>query len=90
MRIRIEITRGGRAVATGRRRSRASKVLLSLAVVGAVTMAAGVGTYSAFTATTANSGNSFASGSVAIEDNDGGSTAMLGLANAKPNDSDIS
>ena len=89
MSIRIEITRDGRPVGGGRG-ARVRKVLLSLAVVGAVAAAAGVGTYSAFTATTQNAGNTFASGSVAIEDNDGGSTAMLGLANAKPNDNDTS
>jgi hypothetical protein len=87
MRVRIEITRGR---ATGTRPSPGRKLLLSLAIVGAVATAAGVGTYSAFTATTTNAGNTFASGSVAIEDNDGGSTAMLGFSNAKPGDSDTS
>jgi hypothetical protein len=89
MRIRIEITRG-RSSTCARRSSRGRKILLSLAVVGSVATAAGLGTYSAFTATTANAGNTFASGSVAIEDNDGGSAAMLGLSNAKPGDSDTS
>lgn len=89
MRIRIEITRGGAPVRLGRRGNRARKLLLSAAIVGAVASAAGVGTYSAFTATTANSGNTFAAGSVSIADDDSG-TAMLSLANAKPGDSDTS
>src|SRR5439155_26116660 len=46
---------------------------------------AGAGTFSAFSATTANSGNSFAAGTVVISDSDSGST-MLSLSNAKPTD----
>ena len=91
MRIRIEITRGGGPPTRGGGSTgRVRKILLSLAVLGAVATAAGIGTYSAFTATSTNAGNTFAAGSVAIEDNDGGATAMLNLANAKPGDSDTS
>ena len=89
MRIDIRITRARPSAPAGRS-SRARKLLLSLAVVGAMTAAAGVGTYSAFTATTTNAGNTFAAGSVSIEDNDGGSTPMVGLTNAKPGASDTS
>ena len=89
MPIRIEITRGGNPAAASRRSGRARKILLTLAVVGGVGVAAGVGSYSAFTATTTNAGNTFASGSVAINDNDGNG-AMLALTNAKPGDSDTS
>lgn len=69
--------------------ARTRKVLLTLTVLGGAGAAAGVGTYSAFTATTANTGNSFAAGTVVIDDNDG-ATAMLSLSNAKPGDSDTS
>jgi hypothetical protein len=48
---------------------------------------AGYGTYSAFTATTSNSGNSYAAGTVAISDNDSGGFLMA-LSNAKPTDTD--
>jgi hypothetical protein len=89
MRIRIEVTRGGRPVSVARGGSRPRKILLTLAIIGAVGAAAGVGSYSAYTATTANAGNTFAAGSVAVEDNDS-DAAMLALANAKPGDSDTS
>lgn len=47
------------------------------------------GTWAAFSATTDNTGNSFQAGTVTLSDNDLGS-AMLGLSNAKPGDSDTS
>jgi hypothetical protein len=68
---------------------RTRKLLLSAVVLGAVGAIAGAGSYSAFTATTTNTGNSFASGTVAIDDNDSG-TAMLALSAAKPGDADTS
>jgi hypothetical protein len=90
MRIRIEITRNGRPVrAASPRTRRARKLLATLFVLGLVGSATGIGSYSAFTSTTSNAGNSFAAGTVAIEDNDSG-TAMLSLANSKPGDSDTS
>jgi hypothetical protein len=49
---------------------------------------AGPATYSAFSSTTTNSANLFTAGTVNLADNDGGSTALLGLSNAKPGDSD--
>src|SRR3954468_16569265 len=49
---------------------RARKVLVSLVVIGLVGVVAGLGAYSAFTSTTTSSGNSFASGTVSIADND--------------------
>lgn len=54
--------------------------LLGLASIGAL---AGRSTYAAFFNSTANSGNSFAAGTVVIGDNDAGS-AMLAITNAKP------
>ena len=71
------------------RRSRTRRSVMTLLLVGVVGVVAGLGSYAVFTATTENTGNSFASGTVAIEDNDSG-TAMLALANAKPGDSDTS
>ena len=65
---------------------RARKVMLSLVVIGMVGTVAGLGAYSAFTSTTTNSGNSFASGTVSLADNDAGA-AMYSVANQKPGDS---
>jgi hypothetical protein len=65
---------------------RARKVLLSLVVIGMVGTVAGLGAYSAFTSTTTNSGNSFASGTVSLTDNDAGA-AMYNVSNQKPGDS---
>lgn len=48
---------------------------------------AGVSTWSAFSSTTEDTGNAFASGTVVLADNDTG-TAMLALSNARPGDSD--
>lgn len=64
---------------------RASKVLLTLAVVGVVG-ATLRGTYSAFSSTTSNSGNAFSAGSVVLGDNDA-NAALLSLSNAKPGSS---
>jgi hypothetical protein len=64
-----------------------SRLALTALVLGLLGTIAGAGTWSAFSATTDNAGNSFASGTVAIGDDDSGS-AMLSLANAKPGDSD--
>jgi hypothetical protein len=68
-----------------RAEGRARRVLASLAVVGVVGAIAGLGAYSAFTSTTSNDGNTFASGSVAISDNDAGA-AMYNVSNKKPGD----
>ena len=65
---------------------RARKVLVSLVVIGLVGTVAGLGAYSAFTSTTTNPGNSFASGTVSIADNDAGA-AMYSVSNQKPGDS---
>jgi hypothetical protein len=52
-------------------------VLLGLTVTGAV------GTWSAFSSTTANPGNHFAAGTVILSDNDSG-TALLSQTNMAP------
>ncbi len=66
--------------------ARARKLLLSLIVLGLAGLLAGVGTYSAFSQSTTNGGDSFAAGTVSISDNDA-ATAMLSLSGAKPGDS---
>jgi hypothetical protein len=92
MRLSIEIIHADGSVRPPgpRRRKRRGKLLLATTVILCTALGlAGFGVYSAYTATTSNTGDSFASGSVAIQDNDS-STAMLALANAKPGDSDSS
>ena len=65
------------------RMSRGRKTLLSLLLVGALGTVAGIGTFSAFSATTVNAGNVFDAGTVSISDNDAGA-AMYTIANATP------
>ena len=67
------------------RMSRGRKTLLSLLLVGALGAVAGIGTFSAFSATTVNAGNTFDAGTVVLTDNDA-NTAMYNIADAKPND----
>lgn len=64
---------------------RSRKILLSLLLIGAASALAGFGTFSAFTSTTTNSGNSFAAGTVFVDDNDAGA-AMYTVSNQKPGD----
>jgi hypothetical protein len=68
--------------------TRRRKILVTLLLTIVIGGVAGPATFSAFSTTTANNGNLFTAGTVYIDDNDGGSTALLGLANAKPGDSD--
>jgi hypothetical protein len=91
MRIRVSIERNGKPIqgSATRTASRVRKILLSVLVLGTIAAFAGVGTYSAFTATTTNTGNSFSTGTVVISDNDLDGV-MLGLSSAKPSDSDTS
>src|SRR3954470_17712036 len=60
------------------------KVLLTLLLVGVMGSLAAFGTYSAFVATTTNSGNSFAEGSVAIQDDTSPATVLFNVTNAAP------
>src|SRR4051812_24086658 len=60
------------------------KLLLTLVIVGVLGSVAAFGTYSAFTATTTNSGNSFAAGTVAIQDDSGLATALFSVTNQAP------
>jgi predicted ribosomally synthesized peptide with SipW-like signal peptide len=57
--------------------------MLTLLLVGAASALAGFGTFSAFSSTTTNSGNSFAAGTVFVDDNDAGA-AMYSVSNQKP------
>lgn len=63
--------------------TRHRKILLSLLLIGATSVLAGFGTFSAFSSTTTNSGNSFAAGTVFVDDNDAGS-AMYSVSNQAP------
>jgi hypothetical protein len=65
--------------------SRTRKLGLTALVLAVAIAAVGLGTYSAFSATTTNSANNISSGTVIIGDNDSGS-AMYGVTNQKPGD----
>jgi len=67
--------------------SKNKKVLMTVLVVGLATALGGLGIFAAFSGTTSNPGNSFAAGTVTIEDNDGGS-ALFSATNQKPGDID--
>ena len=65
--------------------NRNRKLLATLLVLGAVGSVVASGTYSAFTATTSNTGNSFTAGTVAIVDDSGAAAAMFpGLTGQLP------
>jgi hypothetical protein len=70
-----------------RRRRGPRRILLSLILLGVTGVIAGVGSYSAFSAKTSNTGDAFTAGSVSITDNHT-ATALISLTNAKPGDSD--
>jgi hypothetical protein len=61
------------------------KLLLTALVVGGLSAAVGLGTYSAFTATTANAGNNISSGTVNISQHSG-ATTLYNVTNQKPGD----
>jgi len=65
--------------------SRARKLALSAAVLAAAVAAIGLGTYSAFSSTTTNSGNNISAGTVVLGDNDI-NQAMYNVSNQKPGD----
>jgi hypothetical protein len=62
-----------------------TKVALSALAVGALGSFAALGVYGLFTATTQNSGNEIASGTVELTDNDSGS-ALYNVTGARPGD----
>jgi predicted ribosomally synthesized peptide with SipW-like signal peptide len=63
--------------------ARHRKILLSLLLIGAASALAGFGTFSAFSSTTSNSGNTFAAGTVFVDDNDAGGF-MYQVSNQAP------
>ena len=65
---------------------KARKLLLTALVVGGLSALVGLGTYSAFTATTTNSGNNISSGTVKIDQHTG-ATTLYSVTNQKPGDS---
>jgi predicted ribosomally synthesized peptide with SipW-like signal peptide len=69
--------------------SNRSKVLRTLLLLGVVASIAGAGVFSAFSSQTENPGNIITTGTVTIEDNDGGS-ALYSIAAAKPGESKTS
>jgi hypothetical protein len=69
-------------------KSMTKKLLLTVVTLSLVASAVGYGTYSAFTATTTNSGNSFASGTVIISQH-AGSTTLYNGSDKKPGDSAV-
>jgi len=64
-----------------------SRTLAAMLALAAIVVAAGSGTWAAYTAITDNAGNRIDSGTVKLDDNDGGS-AILSLAAAEPGASD--
>lgn len=61
----------------------ARKLLVSLAVVGVAATAIAAATWSSFSKTSANPSNSFSAGTVAVGDNDAGSS-VLSLSSVRP------
>lgn len=66
-----------------------ARLLVGLLLLGLLAAAAGTGTYAVYLGTATNGGNTIATGTVALADNDGGS-AMLDLSGAFPGASDTS
>jgi len=79
----------GEPGAPSRRPRAGPRALLSAAVLLALSAVTGTGTWAAFSATTASSGNSFTTGTVVLTDDDSGST-LLTLSDARPGDYDES
>lgn len=68
--------------------NRNKKLLMTALVVGLAAAVGGFGVFAAFSGTTANPNNSFAAGTVAIEDNDGGTALFSNAVKQKPGDYD--
>ena len=64
------------------------KVLMTALVVGLAAAVGGFGVFAAFSGTTTNPNNSFAAGTVTIEDNDGGTALFSNAVKQKPGDYD--
>ncbi len=63
-----------------------TKLLATAFAVSAIGSLAGASTWSAFNDLTANPGNTFGAGTVAISDDDSGAAMFNGLTNLKPGD----
>jgi predicted ribosomally synthesized peptide with SipW-like signal peptide len=61
------------------------KLLSAIVVLGLVGLVAGIGTWSAFSATTSNPGNQFVAGTVTLSDNDSGAM-FVNLTGLRPGD----
>lgn len=68
--------------------SKTQKLLMTTLVVGLAAALGGFGIFAAFSATTTNPGNTFAAGTVTIEDNDGGTALFTSGVEHKPGDYD--
>ena len=68
------------------RKTRTTKAVLLAGALSVLGAAAGLGTWSAFSSTTTNSGNTFTAGTVTLTDNDA-NAAMITMTAARPNDS---
>ena len=64
------------------------KLALSMVVLATLGLVAGAGTWSAFSDTTDNTGNTFSSGTVSLWDDDGGSTSMFTMNGLTPGATD--
>src|SRR5436190_3160203 len=64
----------------------AKKVFITLLVFGAVTSVIGMGSFASFTATTSNPGNTFSTGTLAMDTNHSG-TSFVTLSGMVPGDS---
>ena len=70
---------------SNKKRSISRKLIATGLVISAITVAAGFGTWAAFTSTTSNNGNTFSAASITITDDDAGAT-MFNISNMKPGD----
>jgi hypothetical protein len=64
------------------------KLLMTTLVVGLAAALGGFGVFAAFSGTTTNPGNTFAAGTVTIEDNDGDTALFTNAVKHKPGDYD--
>ena len=65
--------------------NRIRAIMGSILMVGTVGLVAGAGTFAAFSSTAGNNGNTYAAGTVVLDDNDAGSS-MWSVANRIPGD----
>ena len=64
--------------------SKRKKLLITAAVIAAVCLIGALGSYSAFTATTTNSGDAIATGTVSLTDSDGGTGKVYSVTGNAP------